>query len=391
MSKHHSTHSLAIWPTLPLDVHFRTPSQWRPFPLDREDCRIYSLARHAIWNACRAVGLGEDDIILVPAYHHGSEIEALLQAGLQILYYEVTDDLEPDPVQLQSILNSHVRALYLIHYLGFPQRAAFWRQWCDDHHLLLIEDAAQAFLATIDQQPLGSFGHMGVFCLYKTYGLPDGGAVISFQPPPPPATKTKNGLWKVFKRHVNFIAARNNLIGLMHLKLKPRVTQWNRKWNVIRGKLHKEFELGDPERPPSAMTTRLLPLLVNEKTAARRRENYRFLLRHLGDLVPAPFASLPEGACPFAFPIKVAETRTFLNQIRSKGIMGLLFWLNPHPSLPVEDFQKSRALRERVVALPVHQELTLFDLQQIVDVVQEVYNQQPSVVNLPEMVFSQPK
>lgn len=369
MKKLHSlsTRRLAIWPTLPPDVHFRSKSGWRPFPLDQDNCRIYSRARHAIWNACHALGLGKNDVILVPAYHHGSEIEALLEAGLQIRYYEVNEALEPEREELQALLGSTVRALYLIHYLGFPQDAMYWRQWCDERNLLLIEDAAQAFLSMRDGTAAGSFGHMGVFCFYKTYGIPDGGAVISAPPPVPPKAVPQTGVWRMLKRHINWVAARRGEVGVIHLLIKP-VFAW---WKRINEKPHAEFDLGDPATPPSAMTSRLLPKLLDERTAERRRRNYDFLLKHLHDLVPAAFLSLPEGACPFAFPIEVSNPKLFLDSLHRRGVLGLLFWLNPHPSLPVDDFPRSRALRERVLALPVHQELRMADLIMIVRAVQQ--------------------
>ncbi|MBD1397725.1 aminotransferase class V-fold PLP-dependent enzyme [Pontibacter sp. JH31] len=372
MRKLYPARSLLIWPTLPLDVYFRSNSVWKPFPLDQANCRVFSLARQAIWNTCAALGLHPNDTVLVPAYHHGSEIEALLQAGLQVRYYEVNQNLEPEPEELQSLMSTDVRALYIIHYLGFPQDAAFWRQWCDNRGILLIEDAAQALLATLNDKPVGSFGHMGVFCLYKTYGLPDGGAVIADFPPPRPTGQSNSGSWRVFKRHINWLATRRKELGYFHLMLKPIQTNLNRFWNRINKRIHKEFEVGDVSSPPTRMTKFLIPKIVDEKTADRRRENYRFLLKHLGDMVPAPFAFLPEGASPFAFPIEVNEPRDFLARLRLKGVMGLLFWLNPHPSLPVDEFPRSRLLREGVLALPVHQELSFENLQQIVDSVKEV-------------------
>jgi dTDP-4-amino-4,6-dideoxygalactose transaminase len=160
---------LSIWPTLPLNVHFRNDSNWLPYPLNDDGCRVFAKARHAIWNACRTLGLTGKDVVLVPAYHHGCEIEALIQAGVKIRYYELTELLEPDLKSLESQLTSDVSVLYLIHYLGFPQKAGYWRQWCDENDLLLFEDAAQSFLTEIDKQPVGTFGHAGVFCLYKYY------------------------------------------------------------------------------------------------------------------------------------------------------------------------------------------------------------------------------
>lgn len=354
---------LSIWPTLPLNVHFRHVSKWLPFPLSDDGCRVFSKARHAIWNACRTLGLGGNDVVLVPAYHHGCEIEALLQAGVKIRYYEVTDLLEPDPISLETMLTQDVKVLYLIHYLGFPQDAIRWRKWCDERGLLLFEDAAQAFLAEIDNKPVGSFGQAGVFCLYKTYGIPDGGAVITAVPPALPKTEHPSGKWGVFKRHVNWIAERWAVIGSIHLYVKPMMKKFKKKNHNP----HKEFELGDPFTLPSTMTMRLLTRMVDHSTAGRRRENYKFLLEHHRHLVPRPFLTLPEGACPFAFPIEVNDADEVLKKLRRYGVEGLLFWRNPHPSLPVKDFPKSMAFRNRVFAVPVHQELTASELMQITE------------------------
>lgn len=355
----------AIWPTLPLNVYFRKVSSWLPYPLNDDGCRVFSKARHAIYNACRTLGLGKNDVILVPAFHHGCEIEALLQAGVQIRYYELTELLEPDPVSLQSLLTPEVRVLYLIHYLGFPQDALRWRQWCDERGILLFEDAAQSFLTEVNNKPVGSFGHVSVFCLYKTYGIPDGGAVISIKPVAAPASVIQPGRWRVFKRHVNWIAERWAVIGSVHLLFKPLMKLLKKKNHNP----HKEFEMGDPSSPPSAMTMRLIARIADTTTAEQRRENYKFLLSHFRHLVPRPFLSLPEGACPFCFPIEVNNAQEVLKKLRRYGVVGLLFWRNPHPSLPVQDFPLSMAFRERVIGIPVHQELTQSALQQIAEAV----------------------
>jgi hypothetical protein len=61
-----------------------------PFPLGEPRCRLYARARHGLWDAMRAAGLGPGDTVLAPAFHHGSEIEAFHQAGLGCRFYEVT-------------------------------------------------------------------------------------------------------------------------------------------------------------------------------------------------------------------------------------------------------------------------------------------------------------
>jgi perosamine synthetase len=139
-----SARQFRVWPSLPPDLYLRRRSPYRPFPLDRPECRLYSRARHALWAGCAAIGLRPGDEVLAPAYHHGSEIEVLVRAGLRVRFFDVDDTLEPDPDVLERSLTPAVRALYLIHYLGLPQDAARWRTWCDERGLMLVEDAAQA-------------------------------------------------------------------------------------------------------------------------------------------------------------------------------------------------------------------------------------------------------
>lgn len=379
---------LSIWPTLPLNVHFRNDSNWLPYPLSEDGCRIFSKARHAIWNACRTLGLGSKDVVLVPAYHHGCEIEALLQAGVQIRYYELTEMLEPDLKSLESQLTSEVSVFYLIHYLGFPQDVKRWRLWCDENDLLLFEDAAQSFLTEVDNQPVGTFGHAGVFCLYKTYGIPDGGAVVTLVPPARPTSELQSGNWRVFKRHINWLAERSAIVGSVHLCIKPFTKLLRKKKNH---NPYKEFDMGDPFSPPSTSTMKLLPKLFDKTTAARRRDNYQFLLDHHGHLVPRPFRKLPAGASPFAFPIESNDADGVLKKLRRYGIEGLLFWRNAHPSLPVNKFPVSMAFRNRVFAVPVHQELTQSELFQISEAVNRSTIRKPTIPIVNDSFSTNPK
>src|SRR5215216_2482227 len=176
-------------PPLPIGVYVRRPLHELPFPLDDPDCRIYSLARQGLYMGIKALGLGPGDEILAPAYHHGSEIEALVQAGIVCRFYDIGPSLEPDEKELEGLLGPRVRALHLTHFLGFPQDAARWRAWCDERGLLLIEDAAQAWLSSREGIPVGSHGDLSIFCLYKTFGLADGAAVICNPPLDPPSNR----------------------------------------------------------------------------------------------------------------------------------------------------------------------------------------------------------
>lgn len=348
---------LSVWPPLPLDAYARAPSAPLPFPLEDKRCRLFALGRHALWHGLEQVGLGPSDEVLVPAYHHGSEVEVMSRRGLGIKFYEASESLEPSEDELERLLTPSVRALHLIHYLGFPQDAWRWRRWCDEHRLLLIEDAAQAWLASSNARPLGSFGDLAIFCLYKSVGLPEGALLVSRAPPRAPEVDQRYGASELFRRHGAWLAQRSEAIAAMAAPLARSTGQYDPM---------RDFALGRPNDGPYSCIPALIPRLANESVAAARRAHYSILLEELGDLVPPPFDDLPRGASPFAFPLEAPDKVGLLERLSRHGINALDVWSVPHPALPVEDFPAAARRRNSVVALPVHQELDGQDLERMI-------------------------
>lgn len=344
---------LGVWPPLPVGVYARRPAEALPFPLEREGCALFSRARHGLHRGVRAVGLRAGDEVLTPAWHHGSEIEALVRAGLRPVFYEATPTLAPDPGELDALRTPATRALYLTHFLGLPQDAPRWRAWCDERGLLLVEDAAQAWLACVPEGPVGSFGDLAVFCLYKTYGLPDGAALLARG-----ATNGKGGplcLRGVLRRHAGAVLARSGALSDAAVRL-----QRPRPYDPA-----ADFALGDADGGPSSALGFLLRRLAADDAPARRRAHYEELLDALGPAVPEGFRTLPAGASPFAFPVETGRKEELLARLADAGVGGLDLWSVPHPSVPDEAFPRAGALRRRLVGLPVHQELRPADVERI--------------------------
>lgn len=359
---------LAAWPPLPLRIYTQPPAARLPFPLHEPNCRLFSRARHALWQGIRAFELGEGDEILAPAYHHGSEIEALRHAGLTCRFYRATETLAPDAQELEKLLRPRTRALYLIHYLGFPQEAGRWRAWCDRRGLLLIEDAAQAWLAAVDGHPLGSFGDLAIFCLYKTFGLPDGSALVSRRPLSVAQARPRSGIYQLGVRHAEWLMARSEWLTRLgtHRRRRPAVEP-----------AEDQFSLGDPSSPPFSATSFLLSRVADMQAATQRRLHYHLLLEQLAAYVPAPFTRVPAGASPFAFPIATDQKEAVLARLSHHGVVALNFWAIGHPSLPEAQCPNAMWRRSRTIGLPVHQELRLEDVERIAQVVRDALEDRP--------------
>lgn len=351
---------LRVFPPLPPAVYFRRAAAAAPFPLGDPRCRLFALARHGMLRGLERLGLGPGDEVLAPAYHHGSEIETYVQAGLAVRFYEATETLEPDADELDRLLGRGARALHLIHYLGFPGDAARWREWCDERGLLLVEDAAQAWLAHRDGVPTGSLGDLAIFSLYKSVGVPDGGAVVGSAPPPPPGGRRRLAARRLVKAHRFWLAQRSPALAGAR---PPRSADGS-------GPPPGEFAVGDPDTPPSALTAAMLPRLLRRDVAGLRRRNYARLADRLGALVPSPFDRLSPGASPFAFPVAVDDKQSLLETLAAAGVRALDLWSLPHPALPAKRFPGAARRRVRTVGLPVHQELSDLDLDAIAGAVE---------------------
>jgi len=354
---------LSVWPPLPPGAYLRRQAAELPFPLREPNCAVFHEARHGLWQGARAL-LRSGDRVLVPAYHHGSEVEALARAGARIEFYEGTDRLEPDETELEALLRGPgARALHLTHYLGFPQDAARWRAWCDARGLLLFEDAAQAWLSVRAGRPAGSWGDLAIFSLYKTVGVPDGGAVVVRTGRLGPAGRTRLRPLELASRHWAWAAAQVPAAGQLAASLAAVVRR--RRDRASGG--DPEFALGDPTEPPARVTPGLLGRLLDPDPAERRRRNYAALLERLAGAVPPPFDRLDPGASPFVLPVRFGDKAGALEWLSAQGVSGLDLWSRPHPLLPVERFPAAAARRGTLVGLPVHQELTPRQLERVAE------------------------
>src|SRR3954467_969599 len=146
------------------------------FPFDQPGLRYRYFARNAVWDAVQLLGL-KGKKVLLPAYHHGVELETLLAAGVQPVFFRVDAQMRADFEDARA-RSAGVAALYVIHYAGFPQDMGAARQLATELGVPLLEDCALALLSRDGEKPLGSFGDVSIFCLYKTIPVPNGGALL---------------------------------------------------------------------------------------------------------------------------------------------------------------------------------------------------------------------
>ena len=141
---------LGARPALPPSVVL---GSWRrgalPPPLDAGRVTFYVKARNGIWQLIRALGVQEPDVVLVPSYNCGAELDAVLKAPATARFYRVDGSARVDFDDLRQAIDARTRAVLVTHYFGLPQPdLAAIVELCREHDLFLIEDCAHALYST---------------------------------------------------------------------------------------------------------------------------------------------------------------------------------------------------------------------------------------------------
>ena len=338
-----------------------------PFPFNVPDRLPFYRARNAIYHLFRALLARNPRLtVLAPDYNSGNEILAIKAAGARIHYCPVGADMQMDPAVVERYCELHNPGLlYVIHYCGWAQPMPALVDVCRRRGMLLVEDCALSLLSERHGQPLGSFGDWAVFCLYKTLPLPNGALLVQ-------NTTRLESLDRLHLRNagsasvlgrmaelvVQRIRGRSNGVGAALQMVKRRMGKTAGALDVERANVGDiGFNLADVDLAMSGVSERLLNRLDFGDIVRRRRENYRQLAQMLDPGVAPVFPALPDGVCPLFFPVFVPDKHAAAVALQARGVDALEFW-NDSEDGGGEMSPHARYLRQHVLELPIHQDLT---------------------------------
>ncbi len=361
------------------------------YPFNVVSARYFYFARNAIFQAVKDLGLDGGEV-LVPAYHHGVEIEALIEAGARVKFYSVGRRFEVDLHEVEGMIGPETKALYLTHFLGFPGPVREMKALAMKHGLPLIEDCALSLFSADGDLPLGVTGDAAIFCLYKVLAVPDGGVLIyprhpegrtaapDIDPrPPPPLASSVAVLASSVLRNVALRGGKpGRALRRWTLRLGKRALRASNVEPVLAGTQH--FNRAHARLGPSRLTEHLLRVQDVPRIVSRRRRNYLYLLEALRDVSTPLFDTLPAGIAPLCYPLLVEDNRRFMEQLVDRGIEAVDFWREGHPACDVSRFPDVARLRRSVVEIPCHQDLTLETLASMVVTIRQVLGARPHLV-----------
>jgi dTDP-4-amino-4,6-dideoxygalactose transaminase len=356
-SEGHMSVATRVFKSPPLRLAFS--GEPLPFPFDSHNTHLTYSGRFAIREGLRALGLAPSATVLLPEWHCGSELDAVLAAGHRVALYRLHADLSADLEDLErQVKATKAAAIYVIHYFGFSQPIEHIQPLARNHGALLIEDLALGLFSTnCDGIPLGQQGDMSVFSLVKTLPLPDGGALWLKTHRPKALDRLKRAsLRKTLAGSKGLLRRSFNPFFNPTLNGRSSINPLSAEsWDSRAG-----IDAMDRSGRPSLATRVLVRMTHASKIIQRHRRNFERLHAHTkgGRKLRPLMPDLPKGACPAFFPLFTSELPALHAHLLRAGIQSVPFWRSCHPAVDLKTYARAIELRRSVLRLPIHAGVT---------------------------------
>lgn len=138
-------------------------------------CLLTTSCTDALEMAAILCGIQPGDEVIVPSYTFVSSALAFVRAGAKIVF---ADSMKRNPnidaEQIEALITPRTKVIVPVHYAGVACDMDRIMEIAEKHHLLVVEDAAQAIDSYYKGRPLGTIGHLSAFSFHETKNIISG-------------------------------------------------------------------------------------------------------------------------------------------------------------------------------------------------------------------------
>ena len=152
------------------------------------DVAVLSSGTAAIHLALVLLGVKNDDCVICSSFTFSASVNPIIYLGASPIFVDSEKDTwNMDPFLLEQAIvnqiniNKKPKAIILVHLYGYPSKIEEIISISKKYDIPIIEDAAEALGSKYKNQPLGTFGDIGIFSFNgnKIITTSSGGAILS--------------------------------------------------------------------------------------------------------------------------------------------------------------------------------------------------------------------
>lgn len=137
----------------------------------------------AIHIALQALGIGEGDEVITTAYTFFATGGAIARIGAKPVFIDIDPvTFNINPQKIEAAITEKTKGIIPVHLYGQMADMDKIKEIADQHHLVIVEDAAQAIGAKHKGKSAGEFGAAATYSFFPTKNLGaygDGGMIVT--------------------------------------------------------------------------------------------------------------------------------------------------------------------------------------------------------------------
>jgi len=290
-----------------------------------------------------AAGIKQGDEVIVPSFTFAATANTVALIGATPVFVDIDPKtFNIDPLAIEAAVTPRTRAIQPVHLYGQPAAMNEIMAIAERHNLLVLEDAAQAHMASLSGIPVGSFGTAGVFSFYPTKNMTSGeGGMIS-------AASDE------IARQCRLLRNQG-----MEKRYDNEIVGFNTRMTDIHAAIGR------------------VQLTKLESWTRQRRSNAKFLNENLRDVV-IPYVAPNAIHVYHQYTIRILghSRDAFADEMNKRGVGSGVYY--PTPVHELDSFRIKLDLREttraskEVLSIPVHPSLSPGELETIVSVINSI-------------------
>ena len=335
--------------------------------------------RAAIYQALKSLGLPAGRGVLVPTYHCPTMVAPVVQAGLEPLFFGLSDDALPQLDAIPTALSTRASAMVVAHYFGHARSLAAVRAWCDVRAIALIEDCAHCFFGQAGERQVGHWGDFATASLTKFFPVSEAGLLVSTGRAVNEIGLVGQGLRLQIKGWVDILeqahqserlAGLNSALGaLLALKGRDGAAPCPQNDALVAtgvkgvsglddmAQALADCDMARADARPLAVARHLFAALPRQRIVTRRQAHHRQLRKALTGAPGAhPLFDGEATGAPYALPLWVDDADRVYQGLRQQG-MPVFRWDRVWPGTPVLPDDCGASWRHHVLQLVCHQDL----------------------------------
>ena len=309
------------------------------------NCIAVNSGTSALHLALLASGIGNGDEVIVPSFTFAATANSVALTGATPIFADIDSNFFClDPNSVESKITSKTKAIMPVHLYGHPADMETFNHLKEKYDLMIIEDSAQAHLASIGNKKIGTLGLAGCFSFYPTKNMTsgEGGMVTTFD--------------KDIARKVRLLRNQGQ-----EQRYKNELVGFNNRMTDIHAAIGR------------------VQLTKLENWTLKRQSNASFYDKNLkGVITPPVRINATHVYHQYTIRIKDLDRDRFADELKKQGIGSGVYYPTPTHRLAAYnlnlDLPETEKATQEVLSLPIYPSLSTAELEKVVDAVNRIAN-----------------